>query len=225
MHSQPRHLAYLKLSWISVISMCVLIFLVSGSLLNLFGPARDMGPALAFNLVMLVCGGLCGYYGMKQDALLNQVEKVRAVRVPEQISKEVISDEILDEGSKVETIPDFIEKAEISIIVEKLEQLMRNEKPYLDPKFSMQDLCERLDVKRRKVTFVINEVLNKNFYGVINDYRIEDAIAMLNEKALEEYKVDAIAEMVGFQSKSSFYACFKRYTGVTPSEYKLNDDV
>jgi AraC-like DNA-binding protein len=101
---------------------------------------------------------------------------------------------------------------------------MLAEKPFLNHKFSMHELCDRLNISRRKVTYVINEVMEKNFYGVINDYRIEEAINILKDQKSEDYKMDAIAEMVGFQSKSSFYACFKKYTGVTPTEFRQSNN-
>jgi AraC-like DNA-binding protein len=105
--------------------------------------------------------------------------------------------------------------------MDRLEKIMHQDRPYLNPRFSMHDLCELMDVSRRKVTYVINEVMRKNFYGVINDYRIEEALSLLNDRKSADYKMDAIAEMVGFRSKSSFYACFKKYTGVTPTEFRM----
>ena len=219
MRHQPRHLAYLQLRWIQVLSACVAVFLLAGALMNLFGPARELGPAITFNILMLLCGGMTGYYGMKQDTLLAQVSRMRSADQVEPLPAE---ENVMDPaGDEIDRIAINIDDDEIKMIIEKLERMMRDEKPYLDPKFSMNDLCVRLEISRRKVTYVINDVLQKNFYGVINDYRIEEAICLLNHDSTVDYKMDAISEMVGFRSKSSFYACFKKYTGVTPSEYRV----
>lgn len=221
MHDKPQHLAYLKLGWIMVISICVMVFLVSGSVFNLFGPARGLSTALIYNILMLICGGLTGYFGMKQDTLLVQVSKMKS-GVPLIVNAEVSQDAVSGQDRQASDSSALLEENEVQAIIQGLEEIMRRDKPYLNPKFSMHDLCEQLNVSRRKVTYVINEVMDKNFYGVINDYRIEEAIELLKDDRTLDYKMDAIAEMVGFQSKSSFYACFKKYTGVTPTEYRNN---
>lgn len=222
MRQKPQHLAYLQPRWIMVVSFCILVFLVSGSLLNLFGPARGLMPAIFYNVLMLICGGFAGYYGMKQDTLLMQVSKVSS-GLPVTDSIVLNENEKPDDSEKRSPGFSLIEDDEVKSIIDSLEGLMREEKPYLDPKFNMHEMCVKLNVSRRKVTYVINEVMNKNFYGVINDYRIEDAIELLKDERSADYKMDAIAEMVGFQSKSSFYACFKKYTGVTPTEYRMKN--
>jgi len=202
-----------------ITAICVFLFLAAGSLLNLSGKYNGITTAVVFNGLMLVAGGLSGYFGMKQDSLLVQVSKVRG---------ELLVDEAVaadgDEQSKEhgeDGPPGFLDDGEAREIMDRLTEMMNKEKPYLNPKYSMHDLCESLELSRRKVTYVINEVMDKNFYGVINDYRIEEAISLLKDPKSGDYKMDAIAEMVGFQSKSSFYACFKKYTGVTPTEFRL----
>lgn len=221
MHRQPGHLAFLQFPWIAVIFGCVLLFLIAGSLLNLFGPARGMGPAVAFNVAMLICGGLTGFFGMKQDSLMDQVSKVseKAAQPEDHQGRE---EQPMAEAGDPSRLPSFITDAEAKKIIRDLDIIMKRDKPFLNPKFSLYDLCQLMNVNRRKLTYVINEVMQKNFYGVVNDYRIEESIRLLNKKEGNDYKMDSIAEMVGFNSKSSFYACFKRYTGVTPTEFRMN---
>jgi AraC-like DNA-binding protein len=42
----------------------------------------------------------------------------------------------------------------------------------------------------------------------------------MNDDRVNQMKIEVLGEMVGFQSKSSFNACFKKVTGMTPSEYR-----
>ncbi|MCK7460839.1 MAG: helix-turn-helix domain-containing protein [Sphingobacterium sp.] len=74
-----------------------------------------------------------------------------------------------------------------------------------------------------KISYVLNEVIQKNFYGVINEYRIKEAEELLLKDGLNQMKIEVLGEMVGFQSKSSFNACFKKVTGMTPSEFRMKN--
>jgi AraC-like DNA-binding protein len=87
----------------------------------------------------------------------------------------------------------------------------------------MHDLCNHLNVSRRKISYVLNDVIQKNFYGVINEYRIKEAEELLLKDSLNQMKIEVLGEMVGFQSKSSFNACFKKVTGMTPSEFRMKN--
>jgi AraC-like DNA-binding protein len=51
------------------------------------------------------------------------------------------------------------------------------------------------------------------------EYRVEEAKRLLREKI--NIKVEEIAEEVGYNSKSSFNAAFKKITGKTPSEWRV----
>jgi len=102
----------------------------------------------------------------------------------------------------------------------ELLKLIETEKPYLNEKLTVSELAQKLNISRHHLTQIINEKLNKNFYTFINEFRIEEVKKMfLNEKK-KHYTILAIAYDCGFNSKSTFNTLFKKYTGLTPSEYK-----
>jgi AraC-like DNA-binding protein len=221
MRKQPSHLAYLEWKWILGISVSVLVFLVINALVEMVVPMKNIGPVLVYNILMLLSGGITGYLGMKQDDLLNQVEKISIMPVSVEKNEEPAKD---TEEVPISTT-EILSKEEAEHIHRLIISYLESEKPYLNSDFSMHDLCNKLDISRRKISFVLNEVLQKNFYGVVNEYRIRDAQGLLNDESLNQMKIEALGEMVGFQSKSSFNACFKKVTGMTPSEYRVMSKV
>lgn len=56
-------------------------------------------------------------------------------------------------------------------------------------------------------------------FSYIEWYRIERAKYFLSET---DEQVTRIAEMVGYSGKTAFYLAFKRKTGISPTEYRLN---
>jgi AraC-like DNA-binding protein len=217
MRQQPSYLAYLEWRWILGISVGVLVFLVINALIEMALPMNLMGVVLVYNLLMLISGGVTGYMGMKQDDLLNQVEKVNVPGAdlnPE--LQEYVTPEKTENVAAV-----FITGAEAEEIQHRIIEYLEKDKPYIQSSFSMHDLCSHLNVNRRKVSYVLNEVIQKNFYGIVNEYRIREAEKLLMKDDIYQMKIEVLGEMVGFQSKSSFNACFKKVTGMTPSEYRL----
>lgn len=116
--------------------------------------------------------------------------------------------------SKAVPVPDETKK----LIVEKLNRVMREEKPFLKPDFSLPDLAQQLSTPVHVLSFVINDGLGKSFFEMMAEHRIEEAKQLLKEKT--NIKVEEIAGQVGYNSKSSFNTAFKKLTGKTPSEYR-----
>lgn len=104
--------------------------------------------------------------------------------------------------------------------LDKLLQVMENEKPFLDGDLTLQKLAERLAIPAQHLSQVINERLNQTFSDFINAYRVEEAKRRLLDPKTQHYTVLAIAEDVGFSSKSTFNAVFKKHTNTTPSEFR-----
>jgi AraC-like DNA-binding protein len=102
----------------------------------------------------------------------------------------------------------------------KLLRLMEEEKPFTDGDLTIQKLAERLSIPAHHLSQTINERLGQTFSDFINSHRVEEAKRRLVDPARKHYSVLAIAEEVGFNSKSSFNVVFKKYVNMTPSEYR-----
>jgi AraC-like DNA-binding protein len=102
----------------------------------------------------------------------------------------------------------------------KLLALMTSEKPFLGQDLTLQKLAERLKTSSHNLSEVINTRLNESYYDFINQYRIEEFKKRLADPESERYNLLSIAFDSGFQSKGTFNSIFKKFTGMTPSEYK-----
>jgi len=102
---------------------------------------------------------------------------------------------------------------------EKLQNIMENEKPYLDPEIRLDTIAELMDVSRHHASQVINEHFSTHFFDFINQYRIQEAERLLSiEKSKQSIK--NIAYSSGFNNRISFYKAFKKMVGTTPTEYR-----
>jgi len=113
-------------------------------------------------------------------------------------------------------------KAEASTYVKNLKNIMRKEKPYLDPSITLNDLAEMLSIPARQLSQVINDSLKQNFFDLISSYRIEEAKQMLLDSNHRDKTILEVLYDVGFNSKSSFNSLFKKKTRMTPSEFRKN---
>ena len=97
---------------------------------------------------------------------------------------------------------------------------IKENKPYLDPELTINDLAAQLNVSARQLSTLINAELGKSFFDLINSYRIEEAKRILRESYDPKLTVLEVMYQVGFNSKSSFNTAFKKYTGSTPTAYR-----
>jgi AraC-like DNA-binding protein len=104
--------------------------------------------------------------------------------------------------------------------LKRLLQSMETEKLYLDSSLTISKLSERLSIPTPHLSQIINERLGQSFVDFINTYRVEEAKKRLLDPARKHISVLAIAEQVGFNSKSSFNSVFKKHVQMTPSEFR-----
>ncbi len=102
-------------------------------------------------------------------------------------------------------------------ILKKLKDILEKDKPYLNAELTLDELAEKISVKPNQLSQVINESLYKNFYQLINEYRVEEFKLNINDTSKTFF---GIALESGFNSKSAFNRVFKEITGMTPSMYK-----
>ena len=111
---------------------------------------------------------------------------------------------------------DNSQKKEYSI---KLKDLLEQEKVFLKNDLTLNHISSKLEISTRNLSQIINEIFQKNFYDLINFYRVEEAKKALLTHGKNKTILEIIYE-VGFNSKSAFNTAFRKNTGLTPSEFK-----
>jgi AraC-like DNA-binding protein len=71
-----------------------------------------------------------------------------------------------------------------------------------------------------QVSQAINEGLKKTFYDLVNGSRVEEAKRLLLDPKNKNIKIMAVAFDSGFNSKTTFNTVFKKFTGLTPTDFK-----
>ena len=103
---------------------------------------------------------------------------------------------------------------------EKLMEVMKSGKPYLEPELNLKQLADQMHVPAHQLSQVINQQFGKNFYDFVNAFRVEEVKSRIQNAAYANLTLLAIAFDSGFRSKAAFNSVFKKVTGVSPSEYK-----
>lgn len=113
-----------------------------------------------------------------------------------------------------------LQNEEATDIYKQISELVLTKRLVLDKNFSLQKLVEISNYKSTIISDVLNNHNNQNFYGFINEFRVNEVCKMLKNNENSHLTLDAIGELCGFKSKSTFYQSFKEVTGKTPLQYK-----
>ncbi|MCG8314868.1 MAG: AraC family transcriptional regulator [Pseudomonadales bacterium] len=81
---------------------------------------------------------------------------------------------------------------------------------------NLETVADRLDIKPRALRTRLSEV-DTNFNQLLADYRCNLAKRLL---AKTDESIDEIVYLTGFSEPSTFYRAFKRWTDLTPIEYR-----
>lgn len=106
---------------------------------------------------------------------------------------------------------------------EQLRTIIITEALYKDPNLKLNELAKKINISTHQLSQLLNDYLNKSFSTYVNEYRIEEACKLIRTNA--HFTFEAIGYEVGYNSKSTFYAVFKKIKGVTPALYKENMEI
>lgn len=104
--------------------------------------------------------------------------------------------------------------------VEAFENYIKIEKNYQNPDLSLELVADELGINKSYLSRVINNELEKSFTDYVNEMRVEEAKIYLTNPDFKKYTLLAIGMEAGFNSKSVFNSSFKKFTGMTPSEFR-----
>lgn len=112
-----------------------------------------------------------------------------------------------------------LKKAQLLAYQEKLINMVKKERLFLDVSLSLGSLAKKLKIPTHHLTQVFNMQLKQTFYQFINRNRIDYACRLLEDEELK-INLEELAEKCGFNSKVSFNRQFKLQMGCTPNMYR-----
>ena len=127
----------------------------------------------------------------------------------------------LEEYRKV--VSDFI------LRIAALEQTQERRDPFLsrveeyleenyNKEFSVEEMADALNISRSYLSTCYKSKTGMNLSDTIQHFRVKKAMALLRDRTM---RVSEIYVSVGFVSESTFQRQFKKYTGMTPKEYRM----
>ncbi|MFB6456769.1 helix-turn-helix domain-containing protein [Chitinophaga sp. Hz27] len=102
--------------------------------------------------------------------------------------------------------------------IENLEKVLHDKKLYQDPNIKLTDVAREIKITPHQLSQLLNDNLGKNFSTYINEYRIKEACILITTNT--HLTFEAIGYEVGYNSKSTFYAAFRKVQDTTPALYK-----
>lgn len=189
-----------NLNWILTVAILYVAYCIVAFLLAFFVFFGDLSPITphVYNYIALVIlVVMLGFYGLYQQ------------NFPAELQIE-------------ETIPyqnSLLSEAEKKSISESIIDIFEQKKIYLNPELNMDMLAEKLKTPKHQLTEVLTTTIQKNFFQLVNSYRVEAVKKMLLDSK-NNYSIEAIGYECGFSSKSTFYSVFKNMTNETPIQFK-----
>ncbi|WP_168421761.1 helix-turn-helix domain-containing protein [Candidatus Ulvibacter alkanivorans] len=211
-----------NLDWIYylIIGLFTIVILDSiFSIYELIFPRIEWNIGTIIAVCIIVLYSILGYKGMFQSKIL--LPNFLLEEPSNQDSNNMNSNVSIDKNSpKLTRQLDVFSEEEIAALKLKLDEILNEKKPYLNESLSLSELAKELGITDKKLSELLNQHLQTNFYNFINTYRVSEVKKKLIEDTEKKYTLLSIAYECGFQSKTSFNRVFKQKTGMSPSKFR-----
>jgi AraC-like DNA-binding protein len=85
---------------------------------------------------------------------------------------------------------------------------------------SLESLANDLKISNGHLSFLVNTYSKKHFSDYINEFRVDQVKKLIVDKEFINYTIESIGLESGFNSKSTFYSAFKKFTDLSPLQFK-----
>jgi AraC-like DNA-binding protein len=100
-----------------------------------------------------------------------------------------------------------------------IEAFMESDRPYLQPKWSIQDMAVATKIPLHQLSYIINQHYKVRYTDLMNQYRVDHAKALFAQGVWRELSLEGLGKRSGFSNRTNFFLVFKKITGQSPSEY------
>jgi len=198
---------------------------------SLFGTDNELliilrNTMIHFLLIIVIFLAVKIYFGMRSDIGDYLLESYISFMIYATSYQVLNRSEFFDKPGSFFAFPMMkYEKSSLSeenkeLILSKIRKEMEDNSYFTNNLASLPGLAKQINETSHHVSQVINEKLNKTFFELLASYRVEHAKKLIQKDKNSKLTVEELADIVGYNSKSSFNIAFKKYTLKTPSEYR-----
>ena len=209
---------------VNVLVAVGVVIIITASLLKVDIPlSATITLSVISKLVFLILGFIWFLILLKDT--LNKHNHEALIKGAAQVVKpnEPSDEPLSDPSSSCTLLPKKYQKSGISqsrmeILHQRAMTALQQEHLFLNNELTLGLLAQKITCSAHHLSQAINSIEQKGFNDILNNLRVDEAKQQLiNEpdKTVTEIAMDS-----GFNSKSSFYALFKKATGQTPGAYK-----
>lgn len=156
-------------------------------------------------------------YGLPRANMRHVIVQQPTILQPSAISQ-VFPDDAVASPKIQETSTLEPEDADpFSELARKIVDHIEQDKPYLQPSFSVTDISMHFGVPRHHIDYCFARIIGEKFTEMRKRLRVEHAKILLPEH--RHMSLEGVGKNAGFASKSSFFSSFREVTGMTPAEY------
>ncbi|MEM6738249.1 MAG: helix-turn-helix domain-containing protein [Bacteroidota bacterium] len=147
------------------------------------------------------------------------LKSLRSVPKFQEMMQSVLGKENTFQPPKRKYKQSLLDKPTLQQYRQRVEKLMREERPFLNPDLTLRDLAALLDLPPNYMSQLLNEGFDKNFSEFVNTYRLETFKTYLTDPENKHLTILGVAYASGFNSKTVFNTFFKKMMGKTPKAY------
>ncbi len=208
MHKINIKIHKIDLKWLNFLLITALILYGTTVITNSMDLVFSVMSFKNFQAIANIIGSffvlLLGLYGHRQGNVFSDAFD----------NRDPIIDSVLIQQDNVK------EKNKDLELAEKLLNLMKTKKPYINAELNVSTLSKMLSVSSYYLSEIINNTLKMNFMDFVNSYRVNEFKEKLNCKEYEKHTLLSVAYDSGFNSKATFNRVFMKKLNMTPSQYK-----
>ncbi|MBR5968310.1 MAG: response regulator [Lachnospiraceae bacterium] len=140
--------------------------------------------------------------------------KKEIARIIAEIERERRYDRLTEMKSPSDRTPEVFIKSDREN--DYVQHILNATKDRYAEKISIETFSEELGVSASYLSRKFKDSTGTGYLDYLNKYRVQQAIKLLETG---KYKVYEVSDMTGFTDYKHFNSVFKRYTGVSPSEF------
>lgn len=193
----------LELIWVS---------LFAGQQLFGLGTLNSVGDIWLMFVAFMVLS--IGYIGLQQPDLVFTPEECKLAEQQKQSENESGKDE-----SNVKYLHSALPESTSELLSKELEQQIQEQQLYLNDKLTLTELAKATNIKAHTLSQIINQSMQSNFYKLINSYRVQHAVDLIEDNTVT-WSLERIAFESGFSNRVTFNKAFKEVMDCTPSAFK-----